>query len=130
MAVVTKGVDKSARLYGRGVVFASGTDFGAGDCIDINASIGGPGHNTVVTVAPASSCTFRVNSMNKRYPLHAGAKALGYPAPDLQTETVWYNPESVEYSLTAGQTMTFDDEPISNLEFTAVAGTVTVTARS
>jgi hypothetical protein len=131
MAVKTKGVDKSARLYGRGVVFDSGAgDFVLNDVIDINASIGGPGKNVVVEAAAASSCTFRINSMNKQYPLYEPARKLGYPAPDLQNETIWMNSEAISYSLTAGQRMVLDDAPTSNLEFTALVGTVTVTVSS
>lgn len=131
MAVKTKGVDKSARLYGRGVKFdSSASDFTTGDVVDINGSIGGPGNDVVVETASASSCTFKINSMNKRYPLYEPAKRLGFPAPDLQNETVWLNPESPSYSLTAGQVMTINDFPVSNLEFTAITGTVTVTVRS
>lgn len=129
MSVIVKRIDPAAQVYGREVSFVSAVDFVQDDVIDINASFGGAAVNITVETAAASTCTFRVNSMNKRYPLLSTAKSLGYPAPDLQNETIWMNANAPTYSLTAGQVITLDDFPVSNLEFTAVVGTITVKAR-
>ena len=130
MAVVTKRADMSARVFGRAVVFDSGAgDFGAGDTVDVEYSLGGPAISVVVETAGAGGCTFRLNSMNRRYPLFTAAKDLGFPAPDLQNEAIWYDPNAREYVLGAGEEFNVPG-PVANLQFTVVTGTVTVTIRS
>ncbi len=130
MTIVKKGVDRSARVYGRNVLFTSGTDFVATDVVDIESSLGGAGVTVVVETAAASTCTFKLNSLNRRYPLLPAALLLGFPAPDLQTEKTWLNPDAAEYTMIAGQVLEITDIPVANLEFTALTGTITVSARS
>lgn len=130
MAIITKGVNKSARIYGRGVVFASGVDFTVNDVVDVENSVGGGNGCVTVEAGAGAACTFKVNALNRRYPLLPAAKSLGFPVPDLQSETIWLNPNAPEYSLTAGQSIEFDDIPVANLEFTAITDTVTVKVRS
>ena len=130
MAVITKGVNKSARLYGRGVVFTSGVDFNVNDVVDVENSVGGGNGCVTVTAGAGAACTFRVNALNRRYPLLPAAKSLGFPAPDLQNGVEWLNPNAPEYSLTAGQSLEFSDLPVANLEFTAITDTITVSVRS
>jgi hypothetical protein len=128
MSVITKGIDKSARVGGRSASFVSGVDFNVNDIIDVEYSLGGGSSGRVTVEAGAgASCTFRINSLNRRYPLLSTAKSLNYPAPDLQNEATWINSDAPTYSLTAGQIKEFDNIAIANLEFTAVVDTVTVT---
>ena len=129
MAVIIKRVDSSARPYGRSSVFVSGTDFNVNDVLDLESSIGGSPVSVTIETAAASSCTYRLNSMNKRYPPLAAAKRLNFYAPDLQNEGIWMNPNAPEFSLSAGETAEVE-LPVANIEFTAVSGTITVTARS
>jgi hypothetical protein len=129
MAVVTKGVDNSAPPYHRGVVFTSTTDFGATDTIDINGSIGGPAVQLVFETSAGSSCTFKLNSMFVRYPLLTTAKSLGYPAPDLQNGLTRWNSEAISTTLGPGEVWS-PSIPVSNIEFTAFSGTVTVSVRA
>ena len=129
MATIIKRIDASARVFGRSVTFVSATDFVLNDVVDIESSLGGPAVSVTVETAAASTCTFRQNSLRRRYPLLATAKSLGFPAPDLQTEAEVLSADAPEYSMTAGQILNLD-LPAANLEFTALAGTVTVTVRS
>jgi len=130
MTVRVRKADMAVNAYDLSVTWdSSAADFVNEDVLDIQASLMKPAGNTTVVVSGSSSCTVRINSMSKRYPLLATAKSLGYPAPDLQTEKVYLNPNALEYSVAAGQTLEIDDMPVSNIEFTALAGTVVVTAR-
>ena len=125
MAIITKGSDPSARVYGRSVTFTSGVDFNVNDVIDIENSVGHGTARVSVEAGAGGSCTFRINSLNRRYPPLEMAKRLGFYAPDLQNEGTWLNSSAPEVSLTAGEFLELDI-PVANVEFTAVVDTITV----
>lgn len=129
MAVKTKASDPSAQTTGRSVSWdSSAADYVNEDVLDVWSSLQ---KSATVTIAcsAASSCTVRINSLNRRYPIHPDGKFLNLPIRDLTQEAIWMNTSAPSFSFTAGETHTFDF-PVNSVEFTALAGTVVVTARS
>lgn len=128
MTVVSKPVDSSARVFGRSAVFVSGVDFNNNDILDLESSFGGAPAQVTVATGAGASCTFRINSLNRRYPPLAAALRLGFYAPDLQEEEEWTSADAPSYTLAADSELDLD-LPIANIEFTAITNTITVTAR-
>ena len=129
MATKVKRVDMSSLPFGRSVSWTSASDFANTDVLDIQNSLLKASTYLLVEVAAASSCTFRVNSVSTRYPLHEESAAHGVSAPDLQNGATCTDPNALTYSLGAGEVLELTDLPVANLEFTALVGTVVVTAR-
>ena len=128
MAVKVKHSDPSAQSGGRSVTWdSSAGDFVNTDVLDIFSSLARPATVTI-DVASGASCTVRINSLNRRYPLHPDGKLLNLPIKDLSQETVWLNESAPEFSFTSGEIHTFSD-PVNSVEFTAISGDIVVIAR-
>jgi len=130
MTLRTKKVDMSSLPFGRSVTWSSGTgDFVNTDILDIQGSLMKGSSYLTVQVSAASSCAFRVNARTIRYPLYENALIHGINAPDLQNGVEVIDENALAYTLTAGEVLELTDLPVANLQFTALAGTVVVTAR-
>jgi hypothetical protein len=128
MAVKVKHSDPSAQQDGRSITWdSSAGDFVNGDVLDIYSSLSRPAQVTI-EVAAAGSCTVRINSLNRRYPIHPDGKLLKLPFKDLTVETVWLNATAPEFSFNSGETHTFDVS-VNSVEFTALSGNAVVIAR-
>lgn len=130
MTVKVKRIDMSSLPFSRTVQWNSGLgEFTAGDVINIGDSILKGSTNCTVAVAALSSCTVYINAWYKRYPPYKELLSDGINAPDLQQGKEVINLETVSYTLAAGQTLEVDDMPVTSLYFSALVGTVVVTAR-
>jgi len=125
MTVIKKGTDKFFTT--RGLSFNSSlSEFATNDVLDLASSLGGPAAFVQVEVLAASSCSFKINSMSRRFPLNEDAKRYGIVAYDFANEAICLNPDIPAQDMTAGEIINITDRAISNIEFTAVVGTVIV----
>lgn len=129
MTTRIKHVDPSANTFGASVTWSSGTaEFANTDVLDIGTSLRGAASHTTIDVAAGASCTVKINSLNKRHPLMDDARVLSLPIRNLADEQVWLDPNALTYTLAAGETLEITDIAVTSLEFTALTGTVVVTA--
>jgi len=130
MAVKIRYTDPSVDAGERVTSWDSGaSDFAQDDVLDIGVSLQGSASRVRIEVAAASTCTFKINTLQRRYPLLTNAKNLCIPAPDLQNEAIWYKSNAEEVNLIAGQEWE-SSEIITSLQFDELTGTVVVTAMS
>jgi len=127
MATRSKSVDPSSPTTSRQVSFSTASgEFTNGDVLDIYASLHRHGVRLEVSCGAGDTVTFRVNSIQKRYPLYSEALVHDIPAPDLQKEATWTNTLAPTYTVEAGTTFILDDLPIQNIEITALTASTDV----